>query len=373
MAVKELERGKKYKIIVVVSYDGDKRKTHCETFYGGKKDAYLRESEIKKEVKIGTYICNDKMTMEELANEWLKQKKDVVERKTFRNYTNYAKNITQYLGRIKVKDVTLYVLQDFYKRLKNDTNFSSKTIFHHYTALSNMFSFAEKWGLIIRNPHKLVERPKVEKKEVECYSPEETEQLLIALRKEPLKTQAVILFALDTGCRRGEITGLTWKDIDFEINKVSINKTTQYVTGYGIFEKGTKNESSNREIFFSNVTSDILQKYKKEQIEKQLQFGSKWGNSERVFTTNDGNDMHPNTPSWLFKRVIEKNNLKRIKFHALRHTSISLQILNGVQVQIISKRAGHSNVTTTHKIYSHFFEEGYKEVADKMDGILRIK
>lgn len=56
----------------------------------------------------------------------------------------------------------------------------------------------------------------------------------------------------------------------------------------------------------------------------------------------------------------------------IRHTSISLQIANGIQVQIISKRAGHSNVTVTHNTYSHFFDSGFKEVASKMDDFLKV-
>ena len=64
---------------------------------------------------------------------------------------------------------------------------------------------------------------------------------------------------------------------------------------------------------------------------------------------------------------------KRITFHWLRHTSISLQISSGIQSQIISKRAGHSSVSVTHNIYSHFYDNGFKEVADKMDNFLHVK
>jgi integrase len=48
-------------------------------------------------------------------------------------------------------------------------------------------------------------------------------------------------------------------------------------------------------------------------------------------------------------------------------------ISGGVQAQIISKRAGHSNVSITHNVYSHFFENEFKEVAEKMDNFLHVK
>lgn len=75
----------------------------------------------------------------------------------------------------------------------------------------------------------------------------------------------------------------------------------------------------------------------------------------------------------ILEKLIKKYNLKRITFHGLRHTSISLQITSGIQSQIISKRAGYSSVSVTHNMYSHFFDNGFKEVADKMDSFLHIK
>lgn len=83
--------------------------------------------------------------------------------------------------------------------------------------------------------------------------------------------------------------------------------------------------------------------------------------------------MHPDTPSQILNKIIKKHGLKRITFHGLRHTCISLQIASGIQAQIISKRAGHSNVTVTHNTYSHFFDNEFKEVANKMDTFLQNK
>ncbi len=210
------------------------------------------------------------------------------------------------------------------------------------------------------------------KKEIQCYSPEEVEQLVTVLQNEPIKYQAVIMLALDSGCRRGELTGLTWQDIDFDKSTININKVTQYVAGYGTFEKSTKSDTSNRVVYITPTTLKVLRRYKKEQDENRLLLGSKWQNSKRVFTTDYGEDMHPDRPYKILKQIIKKYQLKDITFHGLRHTSISLQISSGIQAQIISKRAGHSNVSITHNIYSHFFDSGFKEVADKMDSFLQV-
>ena len=101
--------------------------------------------------------------------------------------------------------------------------------------------------------------------------------------------------------------------------------------------------------------------------------GELWKDSNRVFTDEYGSNMHPDTPSKILEKIIKKYNLKRITFHGLRHTSISLQISSGIQAQIVSKRAGHSNVAITHNIYSHFFDNEFKEVANKMESFLHSK
>lgn len=181
----------------------------------------------------------------------------------------------------------------------------------------------------------------------------------------------MLYLALDSGARRGELTGLTWEDIDFENSTIDINKITQYTKGHGIYEKEPKSLSSYRKIKISQTTLKILKAYEKNQLLMRMRLGSKWGNSKRVFTTDYGYDMHPDTPSSIFDKVIEKHNLKSINFHGLRHTSISLLINKGIPIQLISKRAGHSNTGITYNTYSHFFDDSFDAVADTMDEYLK--
>ena len=373
MAVQEIIKNKKYKIDIPLGYSGTKRIRHIETFYGGKKEAVLRENELKLQLKNNTYIKKNKLTLEDLMTEWLESKKSEIELKTYKSYKLWATKITNAIGNVKVKDLNVKILEDFYNELRTTTSLSPKSIQEIYTTISMALNKAIKWGYILTNPNLLIDKPKVKKQEIQCYSPEEVEQLLTILKNEPLKYQAIITLALDSGCRRGEITGLTWNDIDFNKSLIVINKTTQYLPNHGIYEKSTKSETSNRVIYIANSTKQILKKYQAEQFEKRMLLGSKWGNSNRIFTTDYGADMHPDTPSKILEKLIKKYNLKRITFHGLRHTSISLQISSGIQSQIISKRAGHSSVAVTDKIYSHFFESEFKDVANKMDNILKVK
>lgn len=372
MSIKEKVKNKKYEITVPIGYDGSKRINHYETFYGGKKEAKLRENEIKSQIKNNSFVIKSKITMKELLQEWLKYSKDTWSPKTYISNVHWCDVISKIIGHIKLQDINVKILEDFYKDIRQSTTYSDKTIQHFYVIINTALKRAILWGYIINNPNSFIEKPKVRKKEIECYSPEDVEILLDVLQNESLKYQAIIYLALDSGARRGEILGLTWNDVDFNKRTLKINKSIQYTKELGIFEKTTKTQSSDRIIYISDKTINILKAYKKEQLENKLKLGSKWENSKRIFTTNLGGDMHPDTPSQILEKIIKKHELKRISFHGLRHTSISLQISSGIQSQIISKRAGHSNVSTTHTLYSHFFDNEFQEVANKMNDILSV-
>ena len=83
--------------------------------------------------------------------------------------------------------------------------------------------------------------------------------------------------------------------------------------------------------------------------------------------------MHPDIPTKILDQVIKKHNLKRITFHGLWHTNVTLMISKGIQTQIISRKVGHSSVQTTDRIYSHFFEDEFKDVANVMQEFLTVK
>ena len=372
MAIREVEKNKKYRIEVAIGYNGNKRIRHYETFNGGKKEALLRENQIKLEIANNTYIKKNDITTKDYFKEWIKFQKEKWSPKTYVSNLHWCDIIIKSIGHIKLKNINVKVLEEFYNKLRNETTYSDKTIQHFYTLISSALNKAVDWEYLTKNPNKKIEKPKVKKKEKNFYNREEIQQLLEALQQEPLKYQAIILLALDSGARRGEITGLTWQDVDFKNSTININKATQYTKELGIFEKSTKSETSNRVVYISESTLKILKKYQIEQLEKKMQLGNKWQGSERVFTSELGGEMHPDTPSLIFKKIIKKHNLKEICFHELRHTSISLLISLGIPLQQISRRAGHSNITITDEIYSHIFEEDKIQIANKVNNILAI-
>ena len=133
--------------------------------------------------------------------------------------------------------------------------------------INNMLSQAVRWDYIKTNPNERIEKPKRKKAEVQCYSPDEVDKLLEVLPNEPLKYQAIILLALDLGCRRGDLTGLTWDDIDFNSNLLTINKTSYSAKVDGktqIIVDKPKTKKSNRVIPLPNQLVKLLKIIKKE-------------------------------------------------------------------------------------------------------------
>lgn len=94
---------------------------------------------------------------------------------------------------------------------------------------------------------------------------------------------------------------------------------------------------------------------------------------KRIFTTNNGSDIHSDTIIKTLDKVIQKYGLKRITFYGLRHTNVTLMISKGIQTQIISRKVGHSSVQTTDRLYSHLFEDEFKDVANVMNEFLSVQ
>ena len=235
-----------------------------------------------------------------------------------------------------------------------------------------MLDYAVRCQYIQENPNEKIEKPKRAQSNVSCYSDEGARELLLYILQEPIKYQAIICLTLDLCCRRGELTGLTWDDIDLTSGRLEINKTTQYAYGE-IYEKGTKTVNSERVNYISRITLDILKQWKKEQLQQKLLLGHKLEGSNRIFTTDYGADILPDTPTKIFKKILKKYNLREITFHGLRHTSVSLMIRNGIQSQLISRKVGPSSVQTTDRIYSHFFEDQFKDLPNVMDDLISVE
>ncbi|MCL6612470.1 MAG: site-specific integrase [Peptococcaceae bacterium] len=334
------------------------------------------------EVLKGQYVEPSKLTFKQFAERWLRDYGETnLAPKTLFRYKQILARVLQAMGHLKMEQIKPMHLVEFYNNLREEGirkdgksgKLSDSTILYHHRVISSIFNDAVKWEVIPSNPAGKVDPPKAKTKQAPCYNEEQTAALMAALDKEPLKYKAMVILALATGLRRGEIMGLEWPDVNFETNTITVSRASQYLPEKGTFSKDPKNETSIRVIATPESVMALLKQYKAHQNEERLKVGDLWKGSNRLFTTWDGRPMHPDTISSWFPKFLARHNLPHIKFHAMRHTSATLLIAEGIPLKNVSARLGHADTRTTDKIYAHALVSVDKKAAQAMDNILTGK
>lgn len=193
-----------------------------------------------------------------------------------------------------------------------------------------------------------------------------------------------IVFALDTGARYAEIAGMTWDNIDLDNNTIYIKRTYDYKERTGFLP--TKTESSVRELAISDNLKRSLKKLQLQQRKLFLRqgFDNKhkfvfMNNRHQIPSDSAANKVLRNylksidTQNYKSKglndKEIEKKIHSKVKkneyigMHGLRHTHASYLFSQGLSLEYVSQRLGHSNIGITSKIYVHILKD-YKERED---------
>lgn len=158
-------------------------------------------------------------------------------------------------------------------------------------------------------------------------------------------SEMMIYIAAVTGMRYAEVAGITRDAIDFSNQTISINKTWDYKYRTGF--KKTKTAASVRIVTVDTNTISVLKQY--------LSFNSV-DDFRPIFLVNH-RILVSTQINQVLKSKLKELNLPAITFHALRHTHASVLLYKGVSVLSVSKRLGHSNVTTTQSTYLHIIKE----------------
>lgn len=137
-----------------------------------------------------------------------------------------------------------------------------------------------------------------------------------------------------TGMRRGELAGLEWKDIDYEKNTISINRTGAYCKNIGIYTKEPKTAGSIRVITVSEIVIKQLKEYQEWYNINKANWGDRWIDSDRLFVQEHGEPICPNTIRFWLNKMLVENGMPHITVHSLRHTNITMQIAAGLLLQL---------------------------------------
>lgn len=290
---------------------------------------------------------------------------------TIVRYKELTTRIYPAIGHIKLRDLRADQLNDLYTLLAQDGQnkrtggkLSAKTILEHHRLISTVLEQAVKEGLVPFNVAARATLPKVERKEVNYFQPEQVEAIRDALEREPIKWKTLIHLFLITGARRGEILGLKWNRVDFEGNKIHICNSILYSPDVGIYESTPKTATSDRFVSLPAETMQLLKQYRVWQAQERLRLGEYYQDQGFLFAQDNGKAMHPDSVTDWLKKFSKRHGLPHINPHAFRHTMASMLYFNGVDSVSISKRLGHAQVSTTANIYAHVMEEADQKNAD---------
>lgn len=284
---------------------------------------------------------------------------------TIENYNMVLRRAGVVFNDYKLEDITpamvrAYIM-DYQANGKNEKTgkpVAYRTVEKHYVVLHRIFQSAVENEILSISPMQNMKRPKPRKdevpKEVQAYTEEETRYIIKCLDSEPLKWKALVMFMIDSGCRRGEVIGLKWDAIDFKTGKVNIINNAQYIAGKGTYITTPKN-GKGRVIYLNPPALAVMREWKKKQAMYFLAQG--YPRNGFCFTQENGEMMNPQAPTSYLARFGKKYHIENLHPHALRHTMATLSIANGADVVSISEKLGHAEPSITLNVYSHANEE----------------
>ncbi len=287
--------------------------------------------------------------------DWIKLYKEKAVRKvTLDKYYLTHRKIKELAPELHMNELT----RQSYQKLLNNyaaTHEKQTTLdFHHHLKAALVDALDE--GLLEHDPTRraIIKGVDPSNKKNKFLNLYELQKLLRHLDLgDELNWDWFILLVSKTGLRFAEALALTPEDFDFERQQIIVNKSWNYKTPIGNFQK-TKNESSNRVVM---VDWHLMNQFKSLIRNKESDWPIFVPHNKRVFNS---------TVNGLLEKYCYKLDIPTISIHGLRHTHASLLLYEGVSVASVAKRLGHANTTTTQETYIHIIEELENKDNDKV-------
>lgn len=326
-----------------------------------KRDATKRLIEIKESIYNEEIALPNEQTLKNFLLDFIEKYKVNLSITTYNCYLRICtKYIIPMLGHYKLQELKPIHLQNYIDDLTGIL--APQTIKLHINILNLAFKRAYKLRLIRENIIECIELPRIKKFKNKIYDTENLVKLLEICKNTYMELP--IYLAAGLGLRISEVLGLTWDNIDFINNTITINKISVRNNG-NVILKSPKTESSERTISVPNEIISMLKSHKKRQIESKLQ-GKILNKLNLLFYDKNEQPIAQDVLSKKFNRFLKENNLSHIRFHDLRHSHVTLLINSKVPIKVISERVGHSNINTTLNIYAHTLKEMDAEASVKI-------
>lgn len=316
---------------------------------------------LKRDVSNGIPLPARSVLLSEYLADWLKAARPSLRPKTYVSYEGVVRlHITPILGHVPLERLTAAHVGALLER-KQTQGLSPRTSRYVGLILRNALNKAVRWGLLSRNVAALVDLPREVHREVRVLSPPEARRLVDAARGDRL--EALWLLSVSTGLRMGEVLALQWSDVDLDRRELRVTKALQRVSGRGLMLAETKTRRSRRTIVLPVAVAEALRWQRTRQELEGIDSGF-------VFTSSRGTPIDGRDLGRSFRRLLQRADITKMRFHDLRHSCASLLLAQGISPRVVMETLGHSRIAVTMDTYAHVMPALQREAADAMDRLL---
>lgn len=343
----------RFRLRVETKDEFGKRRFQYETVKGTRADAEARRDALARGANVTTARVD---TFNEFFDRWLSDRVAYAEIRdtTADLYRRQVRHFQRLLGHKRLTDFTRTDIDNAWRALLKTNN--PPHVRDIAKCVKTVFAGATQAGLIPVNVAALAKTPQNKRAPKETTLDKDQMALLIERSKEWGPLGLAVRFALATGCRRGEICGLQWQDVDFDKNTVSIRRAVRDLNGKSLIGP-PKTKASMRTI---TVPAALLEELRQ----------AKGDATDWVFPSTKG---HVYSPIYLTHQVgyrFRQIGLKDFSLHDLRHAHATFLLQNRMPLKAVSQRLGHGNVTVTLGIYTHVMPGDDEVLADTINRIL---
>jgi integrase len=344
-----------------------RRRQRSKGGFPTRRDAQAFLSDVLSRLGDGSYAQPSKQTLGDyLTREWLPAIEPTVRPLTFTQYRSVVRiRIVPTLGHLRLQALTGGHLNTLYRELEQG-GLSVATRRQTHAVLRRALRDAVRWGRLIRNPADMADPPAAARTRVQSWTAKELGRFLEHVRSNRLFS--LWRLAATTGLRRGELAGLTWRCLDLENARLSVEQQLIPTRGGASFGP-PKSTRSLRTVALDAQTVDVLLEHRAVQLAERAFAGNAYLDGDLVFADELGGPIHPQRLTESFGQLRKAAGLPTGTLHVLRHTAATLALTDGVPVHIVAARMG-DNPNTVLSTYAHLLPQSDELAAERVAALL---
>lgn len=341
-----------------------KRRTKWVTVRGTKAEAQRKLREMLTTLDQGRNPVQTDESLRDWLDRWMTEEIHPPKRRqrTYETYRNVIdRHIVPYLGSLKLAKVGPIHVQELENRLSK--HLSPKMVNQVHIVLSGAFKYALRMELVHRSPVATVSPPSVKSAEIPPPDIPAIRRVLELARSDGNILYPAMHLVAYTGMRRGEAMGLLWEHVDLPKGTLRV-ECSLVQTRTGTIQEPPKTNSGRRIVDLDAGTVEVLEEHRQRQEQMREKMGGVFQDLGWVFADELGDPISPKRLYDTVKRYGEKAGHPATTVRSLRHFHASLMLQGGENPVVVSKRLGHSKVSTTLDIYAHVLPGRQRQAAE---------